>query len=191
MTPSCTTRRANAHARKLTQEGGAQFNIYGGIKSSERMSQESNDQASNTSSNSKSLVDRRREHCGEKISKTLYYQHKHLYYSYDRQKWELSKKVVGSEMTNSRSRSPDFTFSEDDTEPDDTKPDDTEPNAIKPDDNITTPDHSTNDQPSLEMCLQWPDSKGNSKPSQYYILLLLTYLNYRIRFINGQFLLGR
>lgn len=153
------------------------------------MSQKSNDQASNTSSNSKSLVDRRRfycEHCGEKISKTLYYQHKRLYYSYDRQEWELSKKVVGSEMTNSRSRSPDFIFSEDDTEPDDT-----EPNDIEPDDNITTPDHSTNDQPSLEMCLQWPDSKGTSKPSQYYILLLLAFLNYRIRFHNGQFLLRR
>ena len=69
MTPFCTSRRANAHVRKITQEGGASFNIYGGIESSERMSQELNNQ---------SLVDRCRfycEHCGE-ISKTLYYQHK-------------------------------------------------------------------------------------------------------------------
>lgn len=65
-------------------------------------------------------------------------------------------------MTNSRSSSPDFTFSEDDTEPDD----------IEPDYNIPTSDHSTNDQPSLEMFAMAGFKRYSKAQSVLYTIII-------------------
>lgn len=46
------------------------------------------------------------EHCGEKVSKTLYYQHKKLYYTAEKQQWE--QEVALSHA----SADEDFTFSD-------------------------------------------------------------------------------
>ena len=48
------------------------------------------------------------EHCGEKVSKTLYYQHKKLYYTAEKQHWE--QEVALSHA--SASEEEDFTFSD-------------------------------------------------------------------------------
>ena len=54
------------------------------------------------------------EHCGEKVSKTLYYQHKKLYYTVDSQQWEknpdeVSQHAVGADTEEDHE---DFTFSD-------------------------------------------------------------------------------
>lgn len=50
------------------------------------------------------------EHCGEKVSKTLYYQHKKLYYTVDKQQW---KKTPDEEAHHEAiNEDEDFTFSD-------------------------------------------------------------------------------
>ncbi len=48
------------------------------------------------------------EHCGEKVSKTLYYQHKKLYYTADRQHWERKTNDESFHLASEE----DFTFSD-------------------------------------------------------------------------------
>lgn len=51
------------------------------------------------------------EHCGEKVSKTFYYQHKKLYYTADKQQWE--RNLADEEVSyHSSSEEEDFTFSD-------------------------------------------------------------------------------
>ena len=50
------------------------------------------------------------EHCGEKVSKTLYYQHKKLYYTVDKQQWEKNSDEVSHGVASKEDE--DFTFSD-------------------------------------------------------------------------------
>ena len=51
------------------------------------------------------------EHCGEKVSKTLYYQHKKLYYVANKQQWKRT--AADEEVSHhSASEDEDFTFSD-------------------------------------------------------------------------------
>ena len=52
------------------------------------------------------------QHCNEKVSKTLYYQHKKLYYNEDTKSWS---KESPSQLEDNKSEGEEFTFSDSDT----------------------------------------------------------------------------
>ena len=73
------------------------------------------------------------EHCGEKISKTLYYLHKKLYYSVDTNMWQKITNSADDQQCND-AECDEFTFSDSES---------------------TTHDHGMLLSMSLYMCIVW------------------------------------